>query len=110
MKARKQRRTRGSTMVTTLIMGGLATITGVAYLDIATQDLRTAGARMREVSSQNLAEGGIHAIAQDIWRQFKMSQRFNNLDSALTGANPTNPRWVRTGTQVLSGQALEVGT
>jgi Tfp pilus assembly protein PilX len=45
MRRHKLRRTRGSTLVTTLIMGGLATITGVAYLDIATQDMRTAAAR-----------------------------------------------------------------
>ncbi len=97
MKIRKLRRARGSTMVTTLIMGGLATITGVAYLDIATQDLRTAAARVREVSAQNLAEGGLNAITQDIWRQFKINQRFDAIHSALNGASPTNPRWVRTG-------------
>lgn len=97
MKTHKKRRTRGSTMVTTLIMGGLATITGVAYLDIATQDLRTAAARTREVAAQNLAEGGLHAITQDLWRQFKIVQRFDAIHSALTGASPTNPRWVRTG-------------
>lgn len=97
MQTHKHRRIRGSTMVTTLIMGGLATITGVAYLDIATQDLRTASARMREVAAQNLAEGGLNAITQDIWRQFKIAQRFDSLQSALTGASPTNPRWVRTG-------------
>jgi len=97
MRKRKQRRIHGSTMVTTLIMGGLATITGVAYLDIATQDLRTAAARTREVATQNLAEGGLNAITQDIWRQFKISQRFDPIHSALSGASPTNPRWVRTG-------------
>ncbi len=97
MKIRKPRRARGSTMVTTLIMGGLATITGVAYLDIATQDLRTAAARVREVSAQNLAEGGLNAITQDIWRQFKINQRFDAIHSALNGASPTSPRWVRTG-------------
>ena len=97
MRTRKQRRTRGSTMVTTLIMGGLATITGVAYLDIATQDLRTAAARMREASAQNLAEGGLNAITQDIWRQFKINQRFDSIHSALNGASPSSPRWVRTG-------------
>lgn len=97
MRNRKQRRIHGSTMVTTLIMGGLATITGVAYLDIATQDLRTAATRIREVATQNLAEGGLNAIIQDLWRQFKINQRFDAIDSALSGASPTSPRWVRTG-------------
>ena len=97
MRRHKLRRTRGSTLVTTLIMGGLATITGVAYLDIATQDMRTAAARMREVSTQNLADGGLQAITQDIWRQFKIAQRFDAIHSALNGASPTSPRWVRTG-------------
>jgi hypothetical protein len=98
MRRQTLRRTRGSTLVTTLIMGGLATITGVAYLDIATQDMRTAAARMRRSDrTQNLADGGLHAITQDIWRQFKIAQRFDAMHSALNGASPTSPRWVRTG-------------
>jgi len=98
MRRHKLRRTRGSTLVTTLIMGGLATITGVAYLDIATQDMRTAAARMREVTAQNLADGGLQAIMQDIWRQFRIAQRFDAIHSALNGASPTSPRWIRNGT------------
>ncbi|GIV08743.1 MAG: hypothetical protein KatS3mg019_0834 [Fimbriimonadales bacterium] len=97
MRIQNTRRTRGSTLVTTLIMGGLATMTAIAYLEIATQDLRTSNARMREVATQNLAEGGLNAITQDLWRQFKIAQRFDALHSALNGASPTSPRWVRTG-------------
>ncbi|OYT70359.1 MAG: hypothetical protein CFK48_06380 [Armatimonadetes bacterium CP1_7O] len=97
MRVQNTRRTRGSTLVTTLVLGGIATITAIAYLDIATQDLRTANARMREVATQNLAEGGLNAITQDLWRQFKIAQRFDALHSALNGASPTSPRWVRTG-------------
>jgi len=78
------RRTRGSTLVTTLILGTLATLTGVAYIELATRDIRTASARVRELVTQNLAEAGLNAVAQEIWRQFRMRQSFNPL-AALQG-------------------------
>lgn len=96
----KRRSNRGSTLVTTLIMSGLAIVTATAYLEMATQDLRTASARLREVATMNLAEAGLNALSQDIWREFKINQRFILLDSALTGASPTNPRRVMNGVLV----------
>ncbi|MCS7273341.1 MAG: hypothetical protein NZ550_04240 [Fimbriimonadales bacterium] len=98
MYKRLKRCVRGSTLVTTLIMSGLATITGIAYLEIATRDVRTAAARMNELVTHNLAEAGVQAVMQDIWRQFKIAQRFSALQSLLEGASPSNPRWVRTST------------
>ncbi|MER3402949.1 MAG: hypothetical protein C4337_06545 [Armatimonadota bacterium] len=100
MKQRMRRRDRGSALVTTLITSGLTIVTATAYLEIATQDLRTAAARLREVATMNLAEAGLNAISQDLWREFKSNQRFTNLDSALTGASPTAPRRVMNGVLV----------
>ncbi len=97
----KRRSNRGSTLVTTLIMSGLAIVTATAYLEMATQDLRTASARLREVATMNLAEAGLNALGQDIWREFPKSiSAFTLLDSALTGASPTNPRRVMNGVLV----------
>ncbi len=86
-----KRTQRGSTMVTTLITGGLTLVTATAYLDLATQDLRTANARLREVVTQNLAEAGLNASMQQLWREFKISQRFDTLDSTLRNASVDNP-------------------
>jgi hypothetical protein len=78
-------------MVTTLITGGLTIVTATAYLEMATQDLRTANTRQREVITQNLAEAGLNASMQQLWREFKISQRFDTFDSTLRGALPNNP-------------------
>ena len=88
---RRKHSQRGSTMVTTLITGGLTIVTATAYLEIATQDLRTANMRMREVITQNLAEAGLNASMQQLWREFKVSQRFDTFDSTLRDASPNNP-------------------
>jgi len=86
-----KRHQRGSTMVTTLITGGLTIVTATAYLEMATQDLRTANARLREVATQNLAEAGLNASMQQLWREFKVGQRFEPFDSMLRDATPSNP-------------------
>jgi len=78
-------------MVTTLITGGLTIVTATAYLEMATQDLRTANARLREVATQNLAEAGLNASMQQLWREFKVGQRFEPFDSMLRDATPSNP-------------------
>jgi hypothetical protein len=78
-------------MVTTLITGGLTVVTATAYLQMATQDLRAANTRLREVITQNLAEAGLNASMQQLWREFKVSQRFDTFDSTLRGALPNNP-------------------
>ena len=88
---RKRHSQRGSTMVTTLITGGLTVVTATAYLEMATQDLRTANTRLREVITQNLAEAGLNASMQQLWREFKISQRFDAFDSALRSSTPDNP-------------------
>ncbi len=98
---RRKRRQKGSTLVTTLIMGGLSVITATAYLEMATQDLRSASARVRETTTANLAEAGLNAGMQQLWREFKIAQRFTNLDSTLSGASPSSPR--RTMNGVLGG-------
>ncbi len=89
---RKRQRQRGSTLVTTLIMGGLSIITATAYLELATQDLRSASARLRETATTNLAEAGLNAGMQQLWREFKIAQRFTSFDSLLVGASIASPR------------------
>ncbi|GBC93509.1 hypothetical protein HRbin15_02000 [bacterium HR15] len=87
----RKRHQRGSTLVNTLVIGGLTIFTATAYLELATQDLRTANARLREIMTQNLAEAGLNASMQQLWREFKVSQRFDSFDSALRDATPANP-------------------
>ncbi len=97
---RKRHTVQGSTLVTTLIMGGIAILTASAYIDVATQDLRAASARIREVTTANLAEAGLNLAAQQLWRQFKQAQRFTIFDNntALINASPTQPFHIRTET------------
>ena len=89
---RTRKRQQGSTLVTTLIMGGLSIITATAYLELATQDLRSASARLRETATTNLAEAGLNAGMQQLWREFKIAQRFTSFDSLLVGASIASPR------------------
>jgi len=73
-------------------MGGLSIITATAYLELATQDLRSASARLRETATTNLAEAGLNAGMQQLWREFKIAQRFTSFDSLLVGASIASPR------------------
>ncbi|MEZ5162775.1 MAG: hypothetical protein R2688_03290 [Fimbriimonadaceae bacterium] len=53
---------------------------------------------MREVQATNLCEAGIQDVMRDIWRPFKQSQAFTNMEGALAGATTGSPKVAKSGT------------
>lgn len=85
------RKQRGTIMITTLVFGSMMVGLGTAYVEVSTASLRTAAARTREVTTLNLAEAGLAAGTQTIWRDFRRAQRFNSIDSTMSSVSVNNP-------------------
>lgn len=91
------RRRRGIALVMSLAMLTSVMMGGAAYVSVSTQNVRLARYRQTDVALVNLCDAGVQAELLALWRPFKISQRFTNLDSSLGGASAANTRAVLSG-------------
>ena len=92
---------RGTALLITFGLMSIITIAATTYIDRATSSIRLAKHNMREVQATNLCEAGIQDVMRDIWRPFKQSQAFTNMEGVLAGATTGSPKLAKSGT--LSG-------
>lgn len=91
------RKRRGTTLIVALGVLFVVTIASVSYIDRATMAVREARAGLRSVQALSVAEAGAEDVHLNLWRPFKQTQDFIDLDTALTGASPNTPRAARSG-------------
>lgn len=89
---------RGAALVTTFAVLALMAVAGVSYVDVATQSMRISHRQTHEVQTTHLCEAGIQTVLRALWRPFKVAQNFFDMEDACTGASPSNPRAIQTGT------------
>lgn len=87
----KHPRRRGYILVSTFAILGLLAIGGVTYVNSATQSVRTSYRQGLEIESTHLCEAGIQATLRNLWRPFKISQKFDNIEQSCAGASPASP-------------------
>lgn len=97
-RRRKNKKQRGSALMTTFGVMSLLAVAATAYIDQATQTVREANHNTQEVQTTHLCEAGIQSVLRDIWRPFKISQIFTEMEDACLGATPGTPKASMTGT------------
>lgn len=88
---RKRTTRRGAALLTTFILFTLLSVATVTYVNSATQTVRNSRRQTLDIQTGHLCEAGIQSELRALWRPFKTSQRFTNLDSVTTGASAGNP-------------------
>ena len=91
-KRRKLSKKQGSALMTTFGVMSLLAVAATAYIDQATQTMREANHNMQEVQTTHLCEAGVQSVLRDIWRPFKISQIFTEMEDACAGASPATPK------------------
>ena len=81
----------------------LLAVAAVSYIDHSTQTVRESVRSTQEVQTTHLCESGVQMVLRDLWRPFKVTQHFEDLDPELTGASPVAPK------NAMSGQLAGVG-
>ncbi|MCC7228815.1 MAG: hypothetical protein IT203_00360, partial [Fimbriimonadaceae bacterium] len=89
---RKGRLQRGAAFVTAFVLMSLVAVATVTYVNSATQRYRSAMRQSWEVQTTHLCEAGVQSVLRELWRPFKTTQKFENMDSATSGASSGNPR------------------
>lgn len=85
-------------MVLSFVLLSLLVVAGTAYIGSTTEAMRKSSRNLAEVQSTNLCEAGVQDVLRVLWKPFKQSQNFTDLDTDLTGAQEASPRATRTGT------------
>lgn len=88
---------RGVALLVTFGLMIVITVAATTYIDRATMAVRLATHNAREVQATHLCDAGIQAVMLSLWRPFKQSQAFVDMDAALTGASELNPKVPLTG-------------
>lgn len=79
-------------MLTTFMLTSLLAVGAVAYVTRATQTMRDSRRSSIEVQTTHMCEAGIQSVLRSLWRPFKISQRFDDLESRCSGATSEDPK------------------
>lgn len=89
---RKNRKERGVALMVTFGLMMVITIAATSYIDRATVSIRLARRNTLEAQTTQLCDAGIQSVLLSLWRPFKQSQMFTDLDTQLTGATELAPK------------------
>lgn len=90
--ARRRNKKRGAAFVTAFVLMSLVAVATVTYVNSATQRYRTSKRQTWDVQTTHLCEAGVQTVLRSLWRPFKVSQKFTDLDDRTTGASIASPR------------------
>ena len=91
-RQRKHSKKRGVALLVTFGLMMMITVAATSYIDRATMSIRMARHNTYEVQTTHLCDAGIQAAMLTLWRPFKQSQIFADMDTQLTGAAEANPK------------------
>lgn len=74
------------------MLTSLLAVGAVAYVTRATQTIRDSRRSSIEVQTTHMCEAGIQSVLRSIWRPFKISQRFDDLEARCSGATSEDPK------------------
>lgn len=99
----RKNKKRGTALLTSFGILTLLSVASVSYVNSATQTIQLSVRQQEEVQETHLCEAGVQSVLHAIWRPFKVSQAFFDMDDSLTGASSGSPK------QVTAGSVTEVG-
>lgn len=65
-------------------------IAAASYIDSTTSALRVANRQVQEIQTTHLAEAGVQTLLRTLWRNFKVSQNFDSMDTSCDGASTSS--------------------
>lgn len=69
-----------------------------SFVSSTSSALRVANRQSQEIQTTQIAEAGVQVVLRTLWRNFKLTQKFDDLELACTGASIGNPRASQSGT------------
>lgn len=91
------RNKRGSTYLAAVMLMALLSVAGMTYMSSASTMMKSARRKALDVQMTQLCDAGVQTILRSYWRDFKVSQSFDALDTNCTNASIANPKAVTNG-------------
>ncbi len=85
-------------MIGSFIVLSMLAVASASYVEKSTETMRTAKRLTMDVQTTNLCEAGIQDVIRSLWRPFKQSQLFDDMDADLTGSTASSPEATAAGT------------
>ena len=92
-----QRRNRGSTFLSAVMLMALLSVAGMTYMSSASSVLSTSKKKALDVQMTQLCDAGVQTLLRTYWRDFRDTQDFDLLESTCSGASVNNPKGNMTG-------------
>jgi len=70
----------------------LVAVATVTYVNSSTQRYRTSKRETWDVQTTHLCEAGVQSVLRQLWRPFKASQKFDDIDNQTNGASTASPK------------------
>ncbi|MBS1705889.1 MAG: hypothetical protein JST40_08445 [Armatimonadetes bacterium] len=97
-KRKKKLTKKGAALVSAMIVLSLLAVASTSYVNRATGTVRVATRQSKDIITSHLCEAGTQAVLRELWRPFKVEQKFNSMDEECTGASTGSPRSSLSGT------------
>lgn len=94
---RRMASSRGAALATSLLWLGMVMVTGTGLISFTTAGTTRVSHDENAAIALNAADAGVQQESANMWQPFKVSQRFDSLDTYCTGATTASPRLVLTG-------------
>ena len=85
---------RGAALAASMLWLGMIMVTGTGLISITTSGTARVTREENSTMALNAAEAGINMQVSILWRPFKISQRYTDMDSNCTGASTSAPKMV----------------
>lgn len=95
---RKNKGRKGAAMVPVLGVMILLSMAAASYVDTSSSNLRIAQRQVQEIQTTHIAEAGVQELLRNLWRNFKVTQSFEDMEDACAGASVANPQAALSGT------------
>ena len=82
---------RGAALITTFGVMTALSIAAVSFINSSTMSIRNARRQALDLQSTHLCEAGVQTVLRSLWRPFKITQNFSDLDARCNGSAENNP-------------------
>lgn len=88
---RIRRTRRGHALLTVFGVMTFLSVAATSYMSRATQTLRIAQRQMTDVQTTHLCEAGVQSVLRGLWRPFKISQTFVDMNTRCANVSVNSP-------------------
>lgn len=89
---RRKGKRKGNVLLSVTMLLGMLVLSAGSYLERSAQAAKASRRQAYEIQTSNACEAGVQAVMRSLWRPFKTSQRFTDLDSTCDGASVGAPK------------------